>query len=104
LLLHRPATRDQQWGAGPVDRTHPQITQRTASLVGWMLLTPPVREATLSQFVPWKSRSKIVLEETNQKTVEEHDLGLAVPPDRLMAIAPIELASSPHSIHPPLRC
>ena len=42
----------------------------------------PVGRAAISQFSPWKNRIKTVLGETNDKIVEERDLGPAVLPGR----------------------
>ena len=66
-------------------------------------LIQTVRRSTFSPFVPWKSRSKIVLEETNHKVVDECDLGPAIPL-RLLSSVPIELASCHVITRPPLRC
>jgi hypothetical protein len=80
------------------------ITGLTASSIDGIDLSRPVRRSTFSPFVPWKSRSKIVLGETNQKVVDECDLGPAIPPLRLVTSVPIELAACHVLTSPPLRC
>jgi hypothetical protein len=65
---------------------------------------PPVRQAGITPHVPWKSRLKSVLEETNPQIGEEADLGPALVPDGPLSVATIEpLAGLPAASHP-LRC
>ena len=90
--------------AQPADPIDARITSHPESSTSWLTFYRPSRRTTLSRFVPWKGRIKSVLEETIQEIVDECDLGPAVPPDRLITSATIELATVPFSKRPPLRC
>ena len=70
----------------------------------WPDLPRPSRGRTLSQFTPWKSRIKSVLEETKQRLIEEYDLGPGIVFVELLSSGTLEPMSSPLPTHPPLRC
>ena len=75
--------------AGLAERRHGSWAQRAgltsciSNSLGWLACNRlPRRAATFSQFVPWKSRVKSVIEERLHEVVEECDLGPAIEPDR----------------------
>jgi hypothetical protein len=103
ILLCAP-TRGSQSSGAPAGKTLTLITEHTGSSVDSIIVSRPYRGATCSQFIPWRRRLKTILEETNEKVVEECDLGPAIPPDRFINSAPIQLASCPLATPPPLRC
>ena len=103
IMVGTPA-RSTPSSDAPVGRSIPVISGHTASSIDGILLSRPFRRSTFSPFTPWKSRLKIVLEETNEKIVDECDLGPAVPPLRFLTSVPVELASCHVLTQPPLRC
>jgi hypothetical protein len=96
--------RSTQGSDAPVGQSSPLLNGHTASSIDGILSSRPWRTSTFSPFIPWKSRSKIVLEETNQKIVDECDLGPAIPPLGLLTSVPVELALCHVLTRPPLRC
>jgi hypothetical protein len=102
-LLGAPSRGEQVAGA-PSDPIRSGITCHTESSINWLTSFRPSRPTTLSRFIPWKSRQKIVLGETIQEINDECDLGPAVPPDRRTTPAGIELAAPSPSNRLPLRC
>jgi hypothetical protein len=86
------------------ERVHSVITGRTGTLMIWPDSSRPCRGATLSQFTPWKTRLKSVLEETKQRIVEECDLGPALISGHIFTSGTVELLSCPLPTRPPLRC
>ena len=76
-----------------------------SSSLGWLACHRlPRRAATLSRFVPWKSRVKSVIEERVHEVADECDLGPAVPPDRHICPARVTVVAPPKLKLPPLRC
>ena len=96
--------RSTQGSDAPVGQSSPLINGHTTLSFDGILLSRPWRRSTFSTFIPWKSRSKIVLEETNQKIVDECDLGPAIPPLGLLTSIPVELVPCRVLTRPPLRC
>jgi hypothetical protein len=88
----------------PIGQSIPLIVGHAGSSIDRILVSRPWRRSTFSPFIPWKSRSKIVLEESNPKIVDECDLGPAIPPLRFLTSVPIELAQRHLVARPPLRC
>jgi hypothetical protein len=103
ILLCAPTLGSQNAGA-PAARTQTMISERSGAAVDSIIVSRPSRGASCSQFIPWRRRLKTVLEETNEKVVEECDLGPAIAPDRITTSAPVSLASCPLAAPPPLRC
>jgi hypothetical protein len=96
--------RSTQGSDAPVGQSSPLLNGHTSSSIDGILLSRPGRRSTFSPFIPWKSRSKIVLEETKQKIVDECDLGPAIPPLGLLTSLPVDLALCHVLTRPPLRC
>jgi hypothetical protein len=103
MLLGAPSHGSQVAGY-PANRVYSLITGH----VGASMVPPsshqPARGATLSQFSPWKTRLKTVLEETKQRIIEERDLGLAIQSGHLFSSATVDLVCCPLPTRPPLRC
>ena len=68
IMVGTPA-RSMPSSDAPVGRSIPVISGQAASSIDGILLSRDFRRSTFSPFTPWKSRLKIVLEETNEKIV-----------------------------------
>jgi hypothetical protein len=97
-------SRGSQITAFQADRLDSLIAGHFVPVIGWPDSSRLLRGATLSQFTPWKTRIKSVLEETKQRFTEECDLGPAMLSGRFFKSASFRLPSCPVAISPPLRC
>ena len=95
ILFVGGPTQSRQGSDELAGQSIPAITCHTTSLINGILISRPLRRSTFSPFIPWKSRSKIVLEETNHEVVDECDLGPAIPPLRLLKSVPIRTRVKP---------
>ena len=76
----------------------------TGACVEQQLLSRATGHTSLARFTPWKARLKSVLGETNEKFVDESDLGPVLVPSRLIGSTPTPSISSHLPIILPLRC
>ncbi len=96
--------------AGPVqvDATRPRIQAAAATSPGWAVASwssiPPARHAAISRHLPWKSRRKAVLEESNPQIGDESDLGPAPAPNRPFSVLTVEAPAPPLAASHRLRC
>ena len=91
--------------SSPSARIHGGLFALSSSSSGWIASFRVSRRATtLSQFIPWKSRVKIVLEERVHQDVDERDLGPVMRAGT--AIIPARSAPAATSVFKltPLRC
>ena len=103
MLVGGPSRGSQITGV-PAERLDSLIAGHSGAFIVWPDSPRPSRGATLSQFTPWKTRIKIVLEDSKQRFTAECDLGPAMLSGRFFKSATFELPSCPLPIHPPLRC
>jgi hypothetical protein len=104
LLLPSERARSQRCADPSVGRVEARLSADIGSSPVWLASSDASRGAKFSLFIPWKTRSKIVLEETKDRINEEHDLGLAIPPHRPIGSMPIELVVHLNSTSLHLRC
>jgi hypothetical protein len=96
--------------AGPVkvDATRPRIQTAPATSPGWSVIScssiPSARHAAISPHIPWKSRRKAVLEQTNPQIGDESDLGPAPVPNRPFSVLTVEAPARPLAASHRLRC
>ncbi len=103
MLLGAPS-RGAQISDDPAGRGRSHFAMHSGALTGWSDSPQQSRGATLSQFTPWKTRIKSVLEETKHRVIDECDLGPAMLSGQFFASRTDELPSCPLPIRPPLRC
>ena len=103
-VLFKGAPSASQTSRFPADRTHSVIVARSEPSSVCQCVGRPASGAVFSRFTPWKSRIKSVLEESNPKIIEEHDLGPAIVPSRCFILGTFLSVSCTLSIFPPLRC
>ena len=91
-ILVAPATHCLPSIEPPANRKLAVTAYPAQSSVGWLSSRPP-QATKFVQIVRWKARPKIVLGETDQKVVEEVDLGPALSLTRPVSFVPIASAS-----------
>jgi hypothetical protein len=103
-MLLGPSSRGSEHTGYPADRAHSLMTGGSEALVGWLDVHSPSRRVTLSQFTPWKTRIKSVLEETKQRVIEEFDLGPIILSGQLFTSGSVDRTFCLLPTRLPLRC
>jgi hypothetical protein len=104
-LMLAPHSRGLQAGVMDQDRIDAGVSSYISPSSGWLTCHRlPRRAATVSQFAPWKSRIKTVIEERVYEVVDESDLGPADALVRHISAARIVPVAPPAHKLPPLRC
>jgi hypothetical protein len=88
----------------PTDRGHSAINGHSGASIVWSHSARPGGRAAVSRFIPWKNRIKSVLPETNDKVIDERDLGPAILPGEHVDRGTLPLAICPSPAFPHLRC
>ena len=88
----------------PADRVHSLTTGHSVAMTAWLRSPWQSHGPSLSQFTRWKTRIKSVLEETEQRVVEECDFGPATLCGQFFTSTAVHLLSCPLCTRPPLRC
>ena len=103
-MLVRAPSRGSQITELPAERLDTLIAGHSGTFIVWPDSHRPSRGATLSQFIPWKTRIKSVLEKTKPRFSEECDLGPAMLSGQFFTSGTVELLHCPLPVCPRLRC
>ena len=85
-------------------RAYPGQSVLAGPSVNWAHLARPLGRSAVSRFTPWKNRIKSVLEEPNDKLIEERDLGPVVLPGQRFILGTYDLDICTLPTFPHLRC